>query len=203
MKLFWAPGTCSLACWIALEWAGADYSEKLVDPHSDDYRNINPLATVPAIDIGAQHPRTQAGAILQYIAERYEDKNLGANAGLDARFEFNETMSFLTGDFHPAFWPYFSPQRYTNTQDDAALEAVRQASYVRVQRVLAHLDALIGDSGHVYGGKRSVADPYAFVLSRWSEKMPKSWRDYPNLAAFMQNMSTDKAVLRVLAKSKQ
>ena len=25
MKLYYAPGTCSLACWIALEWAGADY----------------------------------------------------------------------------------------------------------------------------------------------------------------------------------
>ena len=25
MKLYYAPGTCALACWIALEWANADY----------------------------------------------------------------------------------------------------------------------------------------------------------------------------------
>ena len=30
MKLYYAPGTCAVACWIALEWAGADYEvEKL------------------------------------------------------------------------------------------------------------------------------------------------------------------------------
>ena len=35
MKLYFAPGTCALACWIALEWAGADYEVEKVDPGSD------------------------------------------------------------------------------------------------------------------------------------------------------------------------
>jgi glutathione S-transferase len=49
---------------------------------------------------------TQADAILQYIAKRYSGRDLGADPGLEARLEFNEVMCFLTGDFHPAFWPF-------------------------------------------------------------------------------------------------
>lgn len=198
MKLYFAPGTCALACWIALDWAGADYTVEKVDPKSDAYRAINPLGMVPALDIGGARPMTQADAILQYVAERYPDAGLGADDGTDARFVFNETMAFLTGDFHPAFWPHFTPERFTTEAGDAALDAVRTAAQPRIARVLDHLDTLIGDSDHVYAGRRSVADAYAFVMTRWSEKQPKSWRDYPNVARFMTAMQADPAVARVL-----
>ena len=203
MLLYYAPGTCALACWIALEWAGADYSVSKVDPKSDAYRAINPLGTVPAIDVGGERPMTQAAAILQYVAERHPDRNLGAEDGLGARFEFNETMAFLTGDFHPAFWPHFTPQRFTTDEGEEALDAVRIAARPRVERVLAHLDALIGGTGHVYRSRRSVADAYAFVMARWSESFPKGWRDYPNLAGFMETMGADADVRRVLQTSRR
>lgn len=198
MKLYYAPGTCALACWIALEWAGAEYEVEKVDPRTEDYLKINSLGTVPAIDIGGPRPMVQAGAILQYVADRYQDKNLGADAGPEARLEFNEIMSFLTGDFHPAFWPFFSPQRFTTLEDEASLAAVRAASGPRVERVLSHLDKLIGASDHVYRDRRTVADAYAFVMARWSNNFSKTWRDYPNVACFMTIIGEDPAVKRVL-----
>ena len=73
---------------------------------------------MPAVDIGESRMMTQAGAILQYIAERYPESNLGSNEGIVNHFKFNETISFLTGDFHPAYWPLFSPQRYTTLTDE-------------------------------------------------------------------------------------
>ena len=50
MKLYYAPGTCAVACWIALEWAGADYEVEKVQLGTDEYRKINPLGAVPALD---------------------------------------------------------------------------------------------------------------------------------------------------------
>jgi glutathione S-transferase len=201
MKLYYAPGTCALACWIALEWAGADYQVEKVDPKSEVYRKINPLGAVPAIDIGGARPMTQADAILQYIADLHGDRDLGADPGLEARLEFNETMCFLTGDFHPAFWPFFSPRRFTTNEDAESLAAVRNAANPRVDRVLTHLDSLIGHAGHVYRSKRTVADAYAFAMARWSENFPKTWRHYANLAPFMQKMSADPAVEQVIEHS--
>ena len=66
----------------------------------------------------------QANAILQYIADSHPAARLGAADGLEAQFEFNETMAFLTGDFHPAYWPMFSPARYTTDKTPAAHNAV-------------------------------------------------------------------------------
>jgi glutathione S-transferase len=125
MKLYFAPGTCALACWIALEWAGADYEVEKVDPGSESYRKVNPLGMVPALDMGGPRAMTQADAILHYVIDCHPERDLGADAGVEAHFEFNEVMSFLTGDFHPAFWPFFRPQRFTTSEDEASIEAVR------------------------------------------------------------------------------
>lgn len=201
MKLYYAPGTCALACWIALEWANADYEVQKVDYADPAYKKINPLGMVPALDIGGSRAMTQANAILQYIADSHPAARLGAADGLEAQFEFNETMSFLTGDFHPAYWPMFSPQRYTTDKTPAAHNAVREAAYARIDRVMTFLDGLIGERGHVYRGKRSVADAYAYVMARWSVKTPKPYSAYPHLAAFMTRMGEDEAVKRVLAAS--
>lgn len=203
LKLYYSPGTCALACWISLEWSKVDYEVQSADPSSEAFRRINPLGAVPALDIGGSRAMTQAGAILQYIVERYPEKGLGPDPDVVSRFEFNETMSFLTGDFHPAFWPFFSPQRYTTQRSEGSLDAVRAASHERVDRVMQHLNALIGTSGHVYKGRRSVADAYAFVMARWSVNFPKTWRDYPNIAPFMNRMNSDDAVSRILERSKK
>lgn len=203
MKLYYAPGTCALACWIALEWAHADYQVEKVDPHSDAYKKINPLAQVPALDIGGPRPVSEAAAVLNYIAEKHPEANLGADEGLENRFLFNEMMSFLTGDFHPAFWPFFAPQRFTTQTDKQALEAVRTASHARVDRVMTHLDQMIGKSAHVYRNKRSVADAYAFVMASWTTKFPKTWHAYPNVAGVMEAVSADPAVQKVLELSKK
>lgn len=201
MKLYYAPGTCALACWIALEWANADYEVEKVDYASAEYKKVNPLGMVPALDIGGSRAMTQANAILQYIADSHPAARLGAADGLEAQFEFNETMAFLTGDFHPVYWPMFSPARYTTDKSPSAHNAVREAAYARIDRVMAFLDNLIGERGHVYRGKRSVADAYAYVMARWSVKTPKPYSAYPHLAAFMTRMGEDEAVKRVLAAS--
>ena len=203
MKLYYAPGTCALACWIALEWAGAEFEPVKADYASAEFKRVNPLAQVPALDVGEATARTQAGAILEWVAGRWPDADLGAGAGADdeARFRFHETMSFLTGDFHPAFWPYFVPQRYTTDRTKEAQEAVRGASLARIDRVMTHLNGLIGDTGHVFGGRRTVADPYAYVMSRWTGRLDKSWRDYANVRAFMEAMDSDPTVQAVLKAS--
>lgn len=202
-KLYYAPGTCALACWISLEWAGAEYEVEKVDYSSPDFKKINPLGAVPALDIGYTRALTQAGAILNYISEKFSNNELGADEGDVDNFIFNETMLFLTGDFHPAFWPLFFPSRYTTDSSEEALNRVKEASFARIDRALTHLDSLIGDTNHVYKNKRTIADAYAFVMSRWSEYTPKSWREYPNLSRFMESMMQDETVKKVLELSQK
>ncbi|EAD4338208.1 glutathione S-transferase family protein [Vagococcus sp.] len=202
MKLYYAPGTCALACWISLEWAGAEYEVEKVAPKSEEYRKVNPLGMVPALEVGWNRPMTQANAILQYIVSKYPEEDLGSKLGEEEIFEFDETMSFLTGDFHPAFWPYFVPSRYTVSTDRVRQEEVKEASYLRIDRVLSHLNELIGTSNHFYQNKRTVLDAYAYVMTSWSVKLPKTWEEYPNVKRFMEKMKEDTIVQKVETAAK-
>lgn len=201
MKLCYAPGTCALAPWIALRWADADFQAVKVDYASAEFRRVNPLAQVPALDLGGPRAMTQADAILGYIAETHPDARLGPDDDAMGRFEFAETMAFLTGDFHPAFWPLFGPQRFTADHSQSSLDNVKKAAEARVDRVMAHLDSLIGADGHVYRDRRTVADAYAFVMARWSSKVPKTWKDYPNVVRLFDWMNADPDVAEVLRQS--
>lgn len=53
---------------------------------------------------------------------------------------------------------------------------------------MTHLDSLIGESGHVYQDQQTIADAYAYAMALWSQKTPKSYENYPHLAAFMAKM---------------
>lgn len=103
MKLYYAPGTCALACWIAMEWAQLDYEVEKVKLGSEEYLNINPLGMVPALQLDDGQIITQAGTILTFIAKQAPRAQLIPQDNLLAESRFNEIMDFLTGDFHPAF----------------------------------------------------------------------------------------------------
>ncbi|EHI68712.1 glutathione S-transferase family protein [Streptococcus ictaluri] len=201
MKLYYAPGTCALACWISLEWANADYEVEKVTLGSKEYLAINPLGMVPALELEDGQILTQAGAILNFIAKKFPQADLACDDSLLEEFTFNEIMDFLTGDFNPAFWPIFFPKRYTTSQSKEELDRVLEAAYKRVDIAMTHLDKIIGSHQHVYHNKRTVADAYAYVMALWADKTPKSYQDYPNIARFMAAMQADKTVAKVIKAS--
>lgn len=51
MKLYVLPGSCALACHIALEWADAEYELEVLTRdalQSEQFLAVNPKAKVPA-----------------------------------------------------------------------------------------------------------------------------------------------------------
>ncbi|AMK20341.1 MULTISPECIES: glutathione S-transferase N-terminal domain-containing protein [Sphingobium] len=86
LKLYYNPGSCSLASHAALEEAGLPYEAELIDltqnaQFSDAYRQKNPWARVPALQIG-DDVLTENIAILNHIAELVPEKALLPTEGL-------------------------------------------------------------------------------------------------------------------------
>lgn len=193
MLLYFAPGTCALAPHIALEWSKASYGIEKVDLRSEAYRQINPLGMVPALRMANGRLLTQADAILKFIATSFPEADLGAGEGELAEFNLDEALAFLTGDVHPAFWPYFGPARFTTKTDKDSLQAVKESAFPRIERVMNHLEEMFQD-GHVVNQRRTIADPYAFAMCRWTANLAKSWKDYPRISDFMNRMLEDPGV---------
>lgn len=200
MKLFYAPGTCALAPHIVLEWIGVPYELEKVTLGDPEYLKVNPMGKVPALIDGNSSVMTQADAILKYIAHKHPEAQLGDNGTLQDEFELNQWLAFFTGDVHPAFFPFFRSGRYTISQDEKDLQAVKAASYLLIDKVFMHLEQHLEGKNYVVGDRRTIVDPYAFSMLRWGNLLPKPLSEYPNLHRFYQAMREDAGVQRAMSQ---
>ena len=199
MKLYYFPGSCALAPHIVLNWVGADFEAIRIEKGDPEYRKVNPLGVVPAIEYEGRI-YTQADAILHWLAEMFPNYQLGGAGTPDSNYELNNWMAFLTGDFHPAFFPFFNTQRYTVEVDEDALAAVREAAEARVGSYVDFFEAHMENRDFIAGETRSIADAYAVPMLRWVRLLNKKLDQYPALDAYLARMQDDPAVEAALAE---
>ena len=198
IKLFYAPGTWALAPHIVLEWIGEPYELQRVKPSDPEYLKINPLGQVPAMVDGDSGVMNQADAILKYLAHKYPNVKLADDGTLQDAYDLDRWLAFLTGDVHPAFFPFFAPNRYSTDDSDSSQKSVKEASYKLIDRVYKHLDAHLDRKAHIVGNRRTIADAYAFPMLRWGNNLPKPLSDYPNLNRFYLHLREDAGVQQAM-----
>ena len=199
MKLYVMPGSCALACHIALEWANASYELEVLTHdalRSEQFLAVNPKAKVPALVLDKNDVITEAQAVLLLIADLFPDAGLAPPASdLVRRAKLNETLSELTSEAHPAFGPLFAPSRYA--AEPSCEKAVKRAALARVDACFVRLNAALEGKDWLLG-ERSIADPYLYVLSRWLKMTPKPVESYPAIARHYARMASDPYVCRAL-----
>lgn len=197
MKLYYAPGACSLSDHIALEWIGKPYEAVAVSKEqvkSTEYLKINPNGAVPAFDAGGWI-LTQNAAILNYLADTYPDSKLGGDGSPRSRAEINKWLSFLNADVHPAFHPLFGSTAYLG--DETTIEKTKDAARNKLRGLFGKADAQL-EGRDWLTGTRSIADPYLFAVLRWAKAMSVDLAGFDNLARFFERMSSDRGVQAAL-----
>lgn len=201
MKLFYSPGSCSLAPMIVAEWLDIKLTLQKIDlKNVDDYfLSNNPLGAVPVLQMNNGDYKNQVDAILQYFCALNPEGKLVGKDIFDW-FEIDRWIAFLTGDFHPAFGIWFNPWRYTTEEDEASIAAVKAAAVKRIHRVAAVLENQIGTTNHIVLGRRTLLDAYAFSMVRWIDNLEGGFEPYPNMQRFMDRMKQDQQVQSALIK---
>jgi glutathione S-transferase len=194
IKLFYSPGTCALAPHIVLEWIGESYDLQKVNPSDPEYLKLNPLGQVPAIIDGDSGVMNQADAVLKYLARKYPEANLGDDGTLQGGYELDRWLAFLTGDMHPAFFPFFAPDRYSTDHSEHAKQSIKEASAQLIDRVYQYLDGHLENKDYVVGNCRTIADAYAFAMIRWGNSLPNGLANYTNLHSFYRHWCADEGV---------
>ena len=196
--LYFAPGACSLAPHIVLEWIGAPYTATKVGYGSPELMAVNPAGAVPTLIEDDGWLLTQAGAVLDYLAAKHPEADLAGGDSLRQVAESHRWSSFFTGDLHPAFFPVFMPYRYT-IGGAAEREQAVAAGHALVRKQLTILNHHLADKDWILG-RRSVIDAYAFPMIRWSiARIPGGLADFPHIQALHDRLAADPAVQRVLA----
>lgn len=162
MKLYYAPGACSLACRISLHEAGLAANFERVDLRTKfteqgcDYRAINPKGYVPMLVLDNGTAVTEVVAILELIADR--EPKLGSGGPL-GRTRLIEMLSYLSAALHVAFKPLWHD----------ASEAEKAKAREAVAERLEFLEDQIVEL-YLFGTHFTVADAYLFVMLRWARR---------------------------------
>src|SRR5438067_3185655 len=116
MKLFYAPGACSLSAHIALLEAGLEFTLERVDLRNGrqtesgvDFLAINPKGYVPALELKDGSVLTEGPAIVQFIADMAPDRQLAPANGTLERYHLMSWLSFISTEVHKNFSPLFRP----------------------------------------------------------------------------------------------
>ncbi|MGE7472134.1 glutathione transferase GstA [Bosea sp. NPDC003192] len=192
MKLYYAPGACSLSPHIALREAGLPVTLEKVDlvagktETGADYAAVNPKGYVPALQFDDGAVLTEGAVIARYIADLAPDADLAPKPGSFERFRLEEIMNFIGSELHKAYTPLFLPD--TTEEGKAAARA-------RIAKRLAHIEGILADGrDHLLGERFSVADGYLFTIVNWSESRGVPLDAFPNLRAFMTRIAARASV---------
>ena len=198
--LYTMPGTCSLAPNIAVAWLDAPVEiENMAygDHKKDEYLAINPKGKVPALRFEDGDVLTEAAAIMSWLGAEYGTEGYARDKALGRKEA--EALSYMTSEVHASYGPHFAAQNFA--ESDSAREEVKQAAYDTLRDHYVRLEEnLAGSGSDFYLGKRSFADAYLYVLTRWIEQTPLDIADYPALSAFRDRMEADDGVKKALAR---
>jgi glutathione S-transferase len=198
MKLYYAPGACSLSPHIVLREADRRFDLERVDLKAHrtasgvDYLTINPKGAVPALELdGPGGPiLTEGPAIVQYLADLAPEKHLAPPNGTFARYHLQEWLSFISTEIHKQFSPLFDPR--TPASYTGHLRGKIGSRFLYLQDVL-------DDRAFLMGETFTVADAYLFVMLQWCGRHGIDIGLYPNLDDYEHRIAERPAVQAALA----
>lgn len=196
MKLYYAPGACSLAPHIVAREADLPLDLIKVDLRNrttetgEAFEEINPKGYVPALGAENGEVLTEVSAIIQYLASQAPQANLMPDQQGFERFRFLEWLGFISTEIHKGFGPLWRP----NFPED-----VKQAAIDRLFQRFAYLDRHFAEKPYVMGESFTIADAYLFTVLNWAHVHKLDMSAYPNIAAFMSRIADRPKVQEALA----
>lgn len=198
MKLYYLPGACSFAVHVALNEIGADFDIEKVDNTTKttesgaDFRKVNPLGYVPALELADGTVLIEAPAILQHLADANPDAGLAPANGTLERTRLQQYLNFTASEFHKAFAPFFS---------GAAMSAEERAAAVaKVAVRLDYIESLLADGRpFLLGDTFTVADTYTYTVATWTGPTGIGLDRWPAVKSYVGRISSRPSVAKAMS----
>ncbi len=180
MKLYYAPGACSMASHIIACEEDLPLALEKVDlkthrtARGEDYTRINPKGYVPALLLDDGTILTENTAVLPYLADAKPGSGLAPPSGTLARAHLEEWLGYISSEIHRAFGPIFHP-----TSEEDTKKAREE-----IKRRLSYADEHLALRPFLLGEHFSVADAYLFVMLTWLDKAKIDINDFDQLPRY-------------------
>jgi glutathione S-transferase len=187
MKLYFAPGACSLSPHIVLREAGLNFDLEQVNNQEKktksgkDYWTINPKGQVPVLELDSGDRLTEGPVIVQYLADQRPSAGLIPPNGTMERVRVQEWLNFTTSELHKTYGPIFRP----TTPDE-----YKKISKENLGKRFDWLDKQLAGRQYLMGDRFTVADAYLFTVLRWSPRIEVDLAKWPNLKAYVDRVAS-------------
>ena len=184
MKLYYAPGACSLAAHITVQESRLPFTAHRVDLRTHkladgtDYYTVNPKGYVPLLELDDGSRLSEVAAILQYIADR-KPGSLAPALGTFERYKTIEWLNFIATEIHKGLAPLWKPTT-PDAYKASALEAVGKR--------LDHVVEVLGDKPYLTGDRFSIVDAYLFTIVNWHNFLKFDITRWPKLVEFQRRV---------------
>lgn len=181
MKLYYAPGACSLAPHIVACEAGLDLDLEKVDiPNKrtaggDDYWKINPKGYVPALRLDDGAILTEAAVICQFLADRKPGCGLVPEQGTLERYRLMEALNFVSSEVHKQLGALFNP---------AMTDEMKEVQKGTIARRFNALEQMLEGRQYLTGETFTVADAYLFTVLGWTDMFKIDLAQWPHIRAY-------------------
>jgi glutathione S-transferase len=190
MKLYYAPGACSLATHIALAETGENYSLDKVSLQTKktddggDFNAVTPKGKVPVLEMDGGERLTENAVILGYVADK--TGKLAPKAGSPERLRLQEWLNYIATELHKGFSPLFNKA----LSDDA-----KQVFRANLVKQLGYVEGKLGGD-YLTGSAFTIADGYLFTMLRWAKATGVEYG--PKLAAYFDRVAARAGVKRAM-----
>lgn len=195
LKLYFAPGACSLSPHIIAREAQLDIKLDKVDfatkktESGKDFLTINPKGYVPALELENGQVLTENPAIALYLADQKPGAKLAPAQGTFERYRALELLSYINSEIHKSYSPLFNPKATPETRQE-------RIDYLNKRYPI--VDKLLANSPYLLGEDFSVADAYLFVVTRWATPLKIDLSQFKGLTAFQERVNQRPAVKAAL-----
>jgi glutathione S-transferase len=191
MKLYYAPGACSLSphivareSGIALELEKVDTQTKTIAKEGDYYA-INPKGYVPALQLDDGQVLTEGPAIVQYLADKKPDSGLVPACGTLERYRVQEMLGYINSEIHKTYSPLFN---------DKTLPEVRKEKEEYLRKRYGIVEKQLAGRQYLFGDNFTAADAYLFTVTNWAHHVKLDLSAFPNLLSFQKRVAARPAV---------
>jgi glutathione S-transferase len=195
MKLYYAPGACSMAPHIVAMEAGQKLDLVKVDipnkktEHGDDYWKINPKGYVPALVLDDGEVVTEVAVICQFIADQHPQAGLVSPLGSMARYQEMAALNFAATEVHKQIGALFNP---------ALTAEMRDVQVATIGRRLNALEQMLSGRSYIMGERFTVADAYLFTVLNWTGLHKLDMSKWPNIQNYMARVGARENVRKAM-----
>lgn len=195
MKLYYAPGACSLSPHIALRETGQKFDLVKVDlgTHKTEkganYYEINPKGAVPALELDSGQILTEGAAIVQYIGDHAPNSGIMPKAGTMERYREQEWLNWVATELHKGMGSLFNKELAEKAGD-----VIRK----KVDGTVAHLDKHLAKNEFILGKSFTAVDAYAYTVLGWGKYTGVDVSKHKNVTAFVGRVESRPAVQAAL-----